>query len=706
MIRPPDPLQRQRLVPFLAVSTLILGACLLAGLSGPPGTLSFTLPIGDGFLVPAGWFIAIFMGLFGLSLAAALLFPRDLSFKRACVVIMTLSIAARVLMLPHPASDDVNRYLWEGRILAQGFSPYSHAPEATDDPEVDTFRDPDDPIWQGINHPTYTAIYPPLMLVLLAGISSVSYSALAVKVVMILFDLGTLCILILLLRRRHVELRWALLYGLNPVALFAFAGEGHNDAAQLFFVVLALHFSRQRRWRWTWLVLGLAVQAKVIAVLFWPFFLRRESWRHLWTGLLIAAAPVLLFVPFDKGAIFESFLAFGYDMAFNGPIHTALRTLVGSTQLATILCQACFLVAFWTGLVLFHPGRSTSPSDDATTGIFFTVGAILLLSPTVHFWYVAWILPLLVLRPTASWLALTATISFAFVPYGLEVSTGTWAFPWWGVWAVWALPVLVMGRDLRHYVRRLRFMRRLKTALPKPRSVSVVVPTVDEASRITACLTPLRDDPLVAEVIVVDGGSTDETRALARDAGAIVLDHSAPHDRGGGRGGQIAAGLPKTTGDVIAIVHADTVVSAGTIKRMLDRLACNPEVIGGAVGSVFDGSGFTLRALELANDFRAAFLGISFGDQVQFFRRAVFDTGVFPGIPLMEDVELSLRLHDLGRACFLWGGCTVSPRRWQRGDAGSRVMLVLRLTGVYLVRRLFGQPDSVSMYQRYYGKDR
>lgn len=706
MSRAPDPLRRQRLAPFLIVSTLILGVCLLGGLSGPPGTLSFTLPIGDGILVPSGWFITLFIGLLGLGIAAALLFPRDLSFKRACVVVMTLSIAARVLMLPHPASDDVNRYLWEGRILAHGFSPYSHAPEATDDPEVDIFRDPDDPIWRGINHPTYTAIYPPLMLILLAGVASVSYSALAVKVVMVLFDLGTLVMLLLLLRRRRVELRWALLYGLSPVTLFAFAGEGHNDAAQLFFVVLALHLSRQQRWRWTWLVLGLAVQAKVIALLFWPFFMRRESWRHLWTGLLVAAGPVLFFVPFDKGAIFDSFFAFGFDMAFNGPVHTAFRALVDSTQLATILCQLCFLVAFCTGLVLFHPRRPTSPSDDATSGIFFTVGAVLLLSPTVHFWYVSWILPFLVLRPTASWLALTATIAFTFVPYGLEASTGTWSYPWWGVWAVWTPPILLMAHNLHHCTGRLRLKGRLKTAQEKPQSISVVVPTVEEADHIASCLAPLIEDPLVREVIVVDGGSRDETRQLALDAGAVVIDHDVPYDRGGGRGGQIAAGVSKASADVVAVVHADTVVSAGTFERVVDRLACNPEVIGGAVGSVFDGQGLTLRLLELANDFRAAFLGISFGDQLQFFRRAVYDTGLFPNIPLMEDVELSLRLHTLGRSCFLWGGCTVSPRRWQRGDSGSRVMLVLGLTGGYLARRLFGQPDTVSMYRRYYGDDR
>ena len=693
----------RRLVPFLILSASFLCVCWLAGQLGLPSDSNATLPIGEGLTVPAGWLIAIFVSLLGLGLGVTLFFPRGLSFRRATVVAFTLAIAARVLVLPLPASDDVNRYLWEGRILAHGFSPYSHAPQAGDDELVDPFRDPDDPIWRGINHPTYTAIYPPLMLGLLAGVSSIAYDALAVKVVMSLFDLATLAVLLSILRRRRLELRWSLLYALSPVALFAFAGEGHNDAVQVFCLTLALALHGRKRWGWTWLLLGLAVQSKVISLLAWPFFFSRESWRYVGLGLLAAVGPTMVFLPFDGGALFESFFAFGLDMAFNGPAQTALRSLLGSTRQATVVCQASFLLVYGLGLVLLHPSRRTCPDEDPTSGVFFVFGAALLLSPTVHFWYLSWILPFLVLRPTASWIVLTATISVTFVPYGIEALTGSWTYPWWGPWAVWSLPVLLMTRDLKLGTNRLRFRRRSKSPLQVPRTVSVVVPTRDEASRIGTCLYPLVGDPLVKEVIVVDAGSTDETRQRARDGGAQVVVHEASFDAGGGRGGQIAAGLARTSGDVVAVVHADTVVTPGTFERALERLARNPDVIGGAVGSVFDGRGTTLRLLELANDFRAAFLGISFGDQVQFFRRVVFDEGRFPTIPLMEDVELSLRLHALGRSCFLWGGCTVSPRRWRRGDAFRRAFLVVWLTGTYLVRRLVGRADTVAMYRKYYG---
>lgn len=209
----------------------------------------------------------------------------------------------------------------------------------------------------------------------------------------------------------------------------------------------------------------------------------------------------------------------------------------------------------------------------------------------------------------------------------------------------------------------------------------------------------------VLEIIVVDGGSSDQTRLFAREAGACVMIHDQPIENGGGRGGQIKTGIKSAKGDVVAILHADSILPGEEIDRIIKMLNAHPGVIGGSVGCRFDSSKPQFRLIELANDFRAAFLKISFGDQVQFFRRQpVVDHDLFPGIPLMEDVELSLRLHRLGRQVHLFGNVLVSTRRWKSiGFKNARWILIQVLT--YLITRLWSEPDTVNLYKKYYKID-
>jgi len=116
----------------------------------------------------------------------------------------------------------------------------------------------------------------------------------------------------------------------------------------------------------------------------------------------------------------------------------------------------------------------------------------------------------------------------------------------------------------------------------------------------------------------------------------------------------------------------------------------------------FDSSKWQFRILELANDFRAVFCGISFGDQVQFFRRSpVVKNNIFPNIPLMEDVEFGIRLSRLGRQVFLFGDVMVSSRRWDtKGYRHS--FWVVKYVVIYLFKRIFTSPDTAAMYSKYY----
>jgi GT2 family glycosyltransferase len=694
--KPPAPRPGSRLF-FGAAAGVMIACCLKGGGFGFIGEpyLDLNFFSSRTVLLPAGRFIFLFSFTWVISLFLLLFFPKNLSVKKSALIIIVLSTVCRLALIPHEPSDDMNRYLWEGRLLNEGINPYHHAPAAG------TLADlaKDDPFHRYINHPENPAAYPPLVLYLFSIITRIDYGPAPIKMVMILFDLGAIGFLLGLLNRRKLDLRWSILYSLNPVILYSFAGQGHFDAVQNFFLLGALVFHQTGKWRWMFIFAGLAIQTKYVAALAVPFLINRENFRYGWVILIPVVAPYLPLIDGDWRKLFSCIIKFGEAYAFNGSIHALLRVLLGGIHPATTLCKILLIGALVFGYRYFSPRQNSRFAKDPVPGMCYSIGALLLLAPTVHFWYLSWIMPFVALRPALSWIVLSLTIGGYFVTNGIYHHTGEWRLPVWGYLVQWLPFYAIFINDI------LLFRRRLQAPYDPspPRSVSVVVPAKNEADRIQSCIEALSSDPAVSEIIVVDGLSTDETVVRASRAGARVIQSSAAPENAGGRGGQIHTGIMAAIGDVVAVVHADTLVSAPAFTRVLELLGKNPTVSGGAVGSRFDRSGWPFALIEPANEFRVVFLGISFGDQVQFFRRRpVVETDLFPRIPLMEDVEFSIRLHWLGRQIFLFGDALVSSRRWRTAGAGNAVSIVRRTT-LYLWKRLWEKPDTLKMYRSYYG---
>jgi GT2 family glycosyltransferase len=226
-------------------------------------------------------------------------------------------------------------------------------------------------------------------------------------------------------------------------------------------------------------------------------------------------------------------------------------------------------------------------------------------------------------------------------------------------------------------------------------TLAVVIPTLNEEATLPRLLASLRAQSKRAErIIVADGGSTDRTVVEACRGGAEVV--AAPRR---GRGGQVAVAVAQLTEEIGLVAHADMVLPPLALETVRRSLAEHPRCPGGCLGHRFDDSSLALRVIEWWDRLRAR-LGGSYGDQAQFFRRELLQSvGGFPDQPIMEDVELSLRLRSLGVPFYLDLPVTVSARRFVRMKSWRVVWQNLMLRWCYRRR---GLGSCAELYERYY----
>jgi rSAM/selenodomain-associated transferase 2 len=208
--------------------------------------------------------------------------------------------------------------------------------------------------------------------------------------------------------------------------------------------------------------------------------------------------------------------------------------------------------------------------------------------------------------------------------------------------------------------------------------ISVVVPTLDEAASLGDLLQDLAALTVPYEVIIADGGSTDETVAIARAAGARVV--LAPT----GRGLQLRAGAEAARADVLCFLHADVRMAASAAARLAELASARPPH-----ACVFrlrvDAAGAWYRSIDAGANLRTRLLGLPYGDQGLVVRRDDYEkAGGYPPIPLMEDVALARALRRVTRIRLLDVHLRVSPRRWKRDGVLRRTLMNWILLARYL----------------------
>jgi rSAM/selenodomain-associated transferase 2 len=197
-------------------------------------------------------------------------------------------------------------------------------------------------------------------------------------------------------------------------------------------------------------------------------------------------------------------------------------------------------------------------------------------------------------------------------------------------------------------------------AEPLPRTISVVIPTLNEAESLPETVSRARALSAVIEVIVVDADSADATVAVGERLGCQVL--RGPRSRGA----QLRLGAARARGDVIMLLHADTWVPVEADRALLNCLR-DRLVVAGGFWKVFREKQLLMAGSRFRCALRLLLFGRILGDQVMFVRRAALESiGGVPDVPLMEEFELCRRLRPLGRLALASATVTTSARRFAK----------------------------------------
>jgi rSAM/selenodomain-associated transferase 2 len=200
--------------------------------------------------------------------------------------------------------------------------------------------------------------------------------------------------------------------------------------------------------------------------------------------------------------------------------------------------------------------------------------------------------------------------------------------------------------------------------------LSIIVPVLNEAALIAGFLQKLRAVGPALEIIVVDGGSSDETRAIAQPLADYLI--TAPR----GRASQMNAGARMARGGVLWFVHVDSEVPTDSIARIQTAMA-DLRVVGGCFRLRFPRRELIYRVSDSLGNVGVSVFGFALGDHGIFCRRSAFhDVGGYPEVPILEDAEIYRRLRRQGRMLQLRGEIISNPRAYESHG-------VYRTTAVY-----------------------
>ncbi len=346
----------------------------------------------SNFIQVFGLFTILFAGYFFITQYFA-----EVYFKQ----LITAGILFRLLLLfsvPN-LSDDVYRFIWDGRLSASGINPFSQLPaNLVASSKVVTGLTPQ--LFAQLNSPGYFTIYPPVMQAAFwfAGKcfpTNIYAGIVCLKGFILLAEVGNIFLLPVILRRLKLPEHWSLIYILNPLVITELMGNVHFEAAMIFFMLLSLYLFLKKKKHLSAVALGLSICTKLVPVIFIPLIIAKLGWKKGMIFSVISGAVTLILFLFmlDEQTIksfFASIDLFFTKFEFNASLYYLVRWLGYQLNGYNIIAWAGPWLAVVSTITIL---LISFPKPEFTTVQFFAKALLIvtvyyLCSTTVHPWYI------------------------------------------------------------------------------------------------------------------------------------------------------------------------------------------------------------------------------------------------------------------------------------------------------------------------------
>ena len=361
------------------------------------------------------------------------------SHRTQLMIIWGWAVLFRLALLPlvPELTDDFYRYLWDGHVQLQGVNPYLYAPA---DGALDTLRTP----WHGlINNPSVSTIYPPLAQIFFLFNALLGSTILGLKVIWVALDLLTAWLLGQVASRSGRDPRGVLtLYLWSPLLIVETAWNGHLETLGLVFIALLLYLGA--RPALLGMALALAALAKFAPAAALPPIWRRYGWRAV---LVFGVTVAALYLPYLVAGrmLWGGLSTFAEHWRFQEGAFAVLEWIIPGARAPRLVAGL---------LVLSVIGWTTWKRYEAEKALFWILGTGLLVSHTVHPWYVLWALPFAALRQSRGWILLSGLVFLGY--WGLETyhTQGVWPQPVWARLLLWVPVFGLLAYDAVRLPRR------------------------------------------------------------------------------------------------------------------------------------------------------------------------------------------------------------------------------------------------------------
>lgn len=309
-----------------------------------------------------------------------------------------ISILVRVslLFLLPQLSDDVYRFIWDGRLLNAGYNPFDQLPTQYLKQRIPGI---DQALYEQLNSPTYFTIYPPVAQGVFAIAcwifpSSIIGASIIMKSFLLLCELISIFLLPRLLSMYQLPQKNTLLYALNPLIIVEISGNLHFEGAMICFLLLALWFLQKQQYHKSALVFALSIASKLLPLMFLPLLIRRLGWtKSIRYFLLIGVVLGFLFLPLMSGFFWsnfgESLDLYFRRFEFNASIYYITRWLgyqyAGYNLIAYLGPSLALLVLL--GILLFTFFERKPNLQNLPQAMLFCIVLYLFLTTTIHPWY-------------------------------------------------------------------------------------------------------------------------------------------------------------------------------------------------------------------------------------------------------------------------------------------------------------------------------